>query len=246
MSIAFVSAGAYITGINTAITPTAGSYAIGDAILYSTGQFFGSATLATPSGWNLLSLDGASKGIKIFGRIAQSTSETIPSIQWGANRAYAQLTVFRGVDSSFLTLATAVDRANNSTGGISMNAGVASTPSSTGCLVFSQGQRNKTPTTDGTVYTAQSGFTVANQLTQNGTNTMSSAIVYQIQTTAVTLPTFSFTAGSLTEGAAQSSQGTTIFLAPAAASGGGGGGGTVAFPPSKRRTFVFYDNYYPR
>jgi len=248
MAITFISSGAIVDGLNTNITPVVGgAYSIGDALIYSTGEQFGSGSQTAPAGWTQLSPNSTVTAVTIWGRIATTTSETIPSVNWGAaNRGWAHLTVFRGVDSAFTsTMTGTAERGSNTTADIVNSAG-AHTPTQDGSLAFWAGGRNKTVTTDGTVYTPPANWTIAVQNARNGTS-YSAAIAYWIQATASSVPANAALTGSLTEGTAQAMRSTMIFLAPAASSGGGGGGtGTVSFPPPKRKTYIIYDQYYPR
>lgn len=64
---------------------------------------------------------------------------------------------------------------------------------------------------------------------------------YLIQTTATDI-----TAGSWTITPTTSGPRSAIIAAITAPPAGGGGTGTTNFPPIKRKTYVFYDTYYPR
>lgn len=244
MSITFVSVGAVANAIG-AITPVAGSYNVGDLLVYATGERFGTDNITTPSGWTLLSADSVVTTMKLFGKFATSTSETIPTVNWGgSNRGFATVAAFRGVDTGFTTLATAGERSSNTTldlVGPSSN----KTPSADGCLVIFFASRNKTVTADGVTFTAPSNFTMATQLSPNGTS-FSMGLSYSIQTTATLIPANTSMTGSGPADSSLTMHATTIYLAPAPPPSGGGGTGTTLFPPTKRKTYVFYDNYYPR
>lgn len=245
MSITFVSVGAVANALG-AITPVAGSYQTGDLLIYATGERFGTDNISTPVGWTLLSADNTVTAVKLFGKFAASTSETIPTVNWGAsNRGFATVLAFRGVDTGFTTLATGGERSSNVTLDL-VGPSSSRTPSADGCLIVFLGSRNKTSTTDGVTYSAPSGFTMATQLSPNGTS-FSMGVSYSIQSTATLIPANVAMTGSFpAEGASQTLRTTSIYLAPAPPPSGGGGTGTTLFPPSKRKTYVFYDNYYPR
>lgn len=251
MSIALVNVGAFVTGLNSTITPVAGgAYLVGDALLYSTGECFGGDDIATPGGWTLLSLNTLTTQMKVFGKVAASTSETIPGVNWSAaNRSWAQLTIFRGVDPGFTSAVaggTNTERGANVTANITGPAG-SITPNTSGALVWWSGARNKTTTTDSTVYTADAAFTMATQLVQAGSGTRPSvALQYVIQTTATAISANAAAAGSIAEGVAQAMRSTVVYLAPAPPPSGGGGSGTTLFPPPRRKTYVYINNYYPR
>lgn len=246
MAISLISSGVVAEGLNIAITPVAGTYSTGDALIYSTGEFFGADTQTAPAGWTQLSPNSTVTSVTIWGRIAQSSSETIPSVSWGAaSRGWAQITAFRGVDTAFTsTLVGTAERGTNSTGSIIGPSGTR-TPTQDNSLLVWAGGRNKTSTTNAQTYTAPGSWSLAAQNSHSGTD-YSAAVAYWIQTTATVVAANSAITSSLTEGVAQAMRSTMVFLAPAASGGGGGGTGTVLFPPPKRKTYVFYDNYYPR
>lgn len=245
MSITLVSSGAFVNVFNANVTPVAGTYQTGDALIYSTGEFIGSDDITTPAGWTLLSKNSVVKQVKVFGKIAASTSETIPSVFWSSTAfAWGQITAFRGVDSSFTSAGGQGERSFNSTIAI---AGPSSslTPNQANALGLFIGGRNKTTTTNGMTYSAPTNWTIANQFASNGANN-SAVVGYWIQTTATATAANMAYSASITEGTTQSGESTVLFLAPAPPPSGGGGTGTTLFPPSKRKTYVFYDMYYPR
>lgn len=243
MAITFISSGAIATAFSSAVTPVPGSYTTGDALLYSSGEFFGSDVVATPSGWTLLSNDSVVKQLKIFGRIAQSNSETIPGVTWGTSTGWAHISVFRGVASAFTSTMTGTgERAGNTITGI-INTATARTPTQDGSLAFWVGGMNKTSTTDGKTYSPPTNWTVGAQIAPNG-NKLTATVGYWIQSTATIVPANSIMTASINETVNQSMFSTMVFLAPAVT--GGGGTGTPLFPPLKRKIYVFYDNYYPR
>lgn len=250
MAISFVSSNVVTTGINVALTPVPGTYAIGDALIYITGEHQGTDNISTPAGWNLLSANSVITTTQIYGRIAQSTSETIPSVNWGAtNRGWALVSAFRGVDTSFTSLMSgSAERTANTTANI-VGTSSARTPTSNGALCILAGCRNKLVDSNASVFSFPSGWDgMIAQLVQPGSvNSMSAAASYWIQPTATLVVANTSMIGSVPDGVTQAMAGTMIFLAPAASGGGGGGGtGTPLFPPPKRKTYIFYDNYYPR
>lgn len=248
MAITYIGTGAVATGLNVATTPSAPAYQAGDALVYVTWEFFGSGSLAPPAGWQQLSNNSAITAVQIWGRIAQSTSDPIPSFNWGAaNRGYGVINVFRGVDTGFTSVVAGTsERGSNQTEDIVGVAG-ARTPTQNGALCILAGARNKTATSNGTVYSKPTGWDGL-LYSSIPTGTISSgAAAYWIQPTATTVVANTSMIGTIPDGTAQTMQTTMIFLAPAASGGGGGGGtGTVTFPPPKRRTYIIYDNYYPR
>lgn len=251
MAVTFISAGSAVNAFNSTMTPAAGTYATGDALIYITGEHQGNDSQTAPAGWNQLSINSTITEVTIWGRIAQSSSETIPGVNWGAvNRGAAFVAAFRGLDTSFTSVMTGTsERTATTTANIVMGAS-AKTPTQDGALCICAGVRNKTAATDGNTFTKPSGWDAMIQsFANNGaSNAFQLAAAYWIQPTATSVianTTISTTSG--TDASGQSMAGTMIFLAPAASGGGGGGGtGTITFPPPKRKTYVFYDNYYPR
>src|SRR6266704_1675792 len=152
-------------------TPSAGgSYAIGDALIYSTGQYQGSnvPTLTNGGSWTLLSANSSAKQVQIYAKIATSTSETIPTINWGATAAgFAHLTTLTGVDSSLTNLISAAERASTTTTNI-VGSVSGRTPSQDNAILWVVGERNKTATSNGTTYSAPANWTIAAQLTNGG------------------------------------------------------------------------------
>lgn len=245
MSIALVNTGTYAVGTaGASLNPTISGYLAGDALLLSTSEFYGNDTLTTPSGWTKLSANAASPGLYIFGKIAASSSETIPTIAWGGTAiSWAVIDVFRGVDPSFTTTASATDRTGTSVNNIAFT-GASRTPTSAG-LVYAVGSKNKTSASNGTSFTSPAGFTSLGSQAQAGAGTASTR-GYWIQSTPTTVAAFIIFTGSGSDASAQTYEGSCIFLAAAPPPSGGGGTGTTSFPPPKRKTYVFYDLYYPR
>lgn len=216
-TITLVAAGTYQAATGGAsTTPVAGgAYLAGDALIIHAAQALGADTLATPSGWTLLSADTNAHQCKLFGLIAATSSETMPALNWGpATVSESVVHVFRGVDASFTTTATAADRATNTTANITGNVS-ARTPSLDGSLVLFGGLRNKTTTTNGVVLSAPTNFTMLAQDAPNGSARISIGTCYWIQTTLAQVPAFTAMTSSLTESVNQSVQGSIIFLQPA-------------------------------
>lgn len=248
MAITYIGTGTVVNGLNGPTTPAAVAYQAGDALIYITWEFFGSGSLSPPAGWQQLSNNSAVTALQIWGRIAQSTSDTIPSFNWGAaNRGYGVVSVFRGVDAGFTSVVAGIsERQSNTTEDIIGTAG-SRLPTQDGALCIFAGARNKTATSNATVYSKPAAWDGL-LYSSIPTGTISSgAASYWIQPTATSVTASTSMLGTVPDGAAQTMQSTMIFLAPAASGGGGGGGtGTITFPPPKRRTYIIYDNYYPR
>jgi hypothetical protein len=248
MAISYINTGSIATGINVDTTVVPPSYQTGDALLYFVWEHMGTDSMSAPAGWQQLSNNATITTVTIWGRIAQSTSETIPTFNWAtSNRGFGCISVFRGVDTGFTSVVGGTsERGSNVTQNIVGAAG-ARTPTQPGSLCVIAGARNKTSTSNGSVYTKPTGWD--GMLYSNvpaGTDT-GGAAAYWIQTTATATAANTTMNGSIADGVAQTMNATMIFLAPAVSSGGGGGGtGTVAFPPPKRKTYVYYDLYYPR
>lgn len=209
--------GAFTVGLGNRTPIPGGSYAIGDLLLYSTGEYQGSDTLTFPDGsWTLLSRNTTFHEQQIYGKFATTTSEVIPTVTWGAsNPGYAQLTTFIGVDPTFINVFTGLntERQSNVTANI-VGPSSALTPTQGNALLLFLGERNKTATSNGTTYAAPSNWTIAAQSAPNGTQP-SVVVAYWIQTTATaTAANFSFS-GSVTD-SSQAMQTTLIGLAAAA------------------------------
>lgn len=185
----------------------------GDMYIYITGEFIGTDTLTTPAGWTLLSPASAAKQTAIYALTAVTGSETMPSVSWGNQFSFTQVGVYRGLDPAITVLA-ASDRSSNQTQNIIGPAGTI-TPSQDGALVLFIGNKNKTTTSNGTVFSAPTNFSVVSQTVPNGARSCT-VICEWIQTTATAIPANQAISGSIADGAVQSTQGVMVVLAAAA------------------------------
>lgn len=184
MTISLVSTGTFATATGGgSLNPAVGAYQVGDLFLLSTGEFFGTHTLSAPAGWVQLSVSASSPQTYIFGRIAQSLTESMPTITWGAATiTWAVIDVFRGVDPGLIACFIPQRRQATFSDVIFMGA-TTLIPDQPGCLVFAAGSRNKTSTSDGNTFTAPANFTSLGSQAQAGSGTTSTRI-YWIQTSA--------------------------------------------------------------
>lgn len=225
MTIAIGTLGTIAAVVSGSVTPAAGgAYNAGDLLIYSTGEYQGSDVLSFPdSSWTLWSLNSAVKSQQVYVKVAGSSSETIPTVTWSAsNPSWAQLSTLTGAQlTSPLSSSPSPERGSSASQNIT--GPVASqTPSVNGAILWFVGERNKTATSDGTVYSAPSNWTIAAQSAPNG-NRASVVIGYWIQTTATAYATNLTFSGSKADGSNQSMQSTLVGFEPAIA--------VVPFPP---------------
>lgn len=214
MSITFISAGTPVYAFNSTVTPVAPTDVVGTGLILVTGELAGSDTISTPSGWTALDLVSGSPQVaqvRAFGLTATG-SDTMPSISWGNQWAFAVVLAFTGLDSGFAAAFSPAGRQSNQTN-IIAGPSVSRIPSQNGALVLFYGQRNKTSTTDGTTYSAPTNFTMApvNGGQHTGTS-VSFGISYWIQSTAATVNANLAMTGSLTEGTVQTCQGEYVGI----------------------------------
>lgn len=210
MAISIISVGTVANGFNTGITAVAGSDTAGDGLLLFTGEFLGSDTIATPAGWTLLSANVNTKQNACFALLATG-SDSIPTISWGNQFAWAVVIAIRGMDQLFNPGFNVVDRASTSTT-IIVGQAVNRTPTADGSIVFAFGSKNKTATSNGTVFSPPTNFTIAAQQAQGGVSP-AFAIGYWIQTTATIVPSGgSGFSGSIADGTAQATQGSLFSI----------------------------------
>ena len=227
MAITFNSAGTPVYAFNSTVTPTAPTDVAGTGLILVTGELAGSDTISTPSGWAALDLVSGSPQVaqvRAFGLTATG-SDTMPTISWGNQWAFAVVLAFNGLDPSFTAAFTPAGRQTNETNVIQGPA-VNRTPSQNSALALFLGQRNKTSTTDGVTYTAPSNFTMGVQGQHTGTS-VSFGVTYWIQTTATTVVANLGMTGSASESAVQTTQGVYIGILAAAAA-------AIPFPPTSK------------
>lgn len=227
MAITFNSAGTPVYAFNSTVTPTAPTDVAGTGLILVTGELIGSDTISTPVGWTALDLvSGAPQApqVRAFGLIATG-SDTMPSISWGNQWAFAVVLAFNGLDSGFAAAFSPAGRQTNQTNVIQGPA-VSRTPSQNGALFLFYGQRDKTSTTDGTTYSAPTNFTMAGSGSawQHAGTSVSVGISYWIQSTATAVGANQTMTGSLTEGTAQACQG--VYAGILAASS------VIPYPPT--------------
>ena len=216
MAITLVAAGTYQLPVGSTVTPVAGgAYQAGDCLIIHVGESAGSGTLSTPSGWTLLT-QGTNNQNHVFGKIAASSSETIPGLTYSSGGSFANgvLHIFRGVDSSLVDAGfTPTDRAGNNTTSV-IGTTTAKTPTVDGALIILAGGHNKTSTSNGATVSAPAGFPMLGSLVPNGTQRTNGSC-YQIQTTATTVSGSQTMPISIAESSASNMQSTILSLAPA-------------------------------
>lgn len=98
MAIEFVSAGTPAFGAVTLSVPLPSGYTTGDfLLLYCVAGT--TPTPGTPSGWTLISAQGANRWLTSWYRIAPSPSVAQPSLSVGNTSSKAVIVAYRGVDS---------------------------------------------------------------------------------------------------------------------------------------------------
>ena len=157
MAITRSGYGAFHSVFNAANQPSPTSFVACDILFLFTGEFMGSDTLTTPSGWTLLTPNSNVKQNAIYGLVSVTGSETMPSVSWGNQFSYTIIGVYQGVDPTLTVLASG-DRFVSATTNITGPAG-ALTVSTAGCLVLFLGNHNKTSASDGVTFTAPSNWT---------------------------------------------------------------------------------------
>lgn len=226
MTIAIGTIGVISPVISGSVTPSAGgAYNAGDILIYSTGEFQGTDVLTFPDpSWTLWSLNSVVKSQQIYVKVAGSSSETIPTVNWSAsNPSWAQLSTLTGAQLiSPLSITPSPERGANTTTNI-VGPVASQTPSVNGAILWIVGERNKTATSNGTVYSPPANWTIAAQSAPGG-NRPSVVIAYWIQTTATAYAANLTFAGSVGDGSNQSMQSTLVGFEPAASA-------PVPFPP---------------
>lgn len=214
-----VGYGAFVTtGAAAAITPVPPAYLAHDTLLYFTGCGIGSATIATPGGWTLYSKNNLSKQIMCFGIADATGSDTIPSVTWSGGNSWACIGVYRGMLlDSVLILDGNLDKNGSNAKDI---VGMVSSfgPAVDGEVVIQFGEKNKTATSNTTVFTAPASFLVAATNVPGGGSLPAVAICEWIQGTKTSVPAASIV-GSVADGTAQTTQGSMFLLKPAAGAG---------------------------
>lgn len=209
MAITRVGTGTPHYVFNGANTPVFPSFSAGQTLIYATGIPIGSVTLTTPSGWQLLSPNNHAQQVAVFGRTATSSSDTIPSVNWGnSDWSWAVGIVLNGALSDITQIVdVAGDRAASGVSIIGPSSAL--TPAANGEYALFCGTVNGSTDT----FTAPSGFTMVAQST--GSAGPSMGICEQIQTTATTIAGNQVMTGSATGTPAM--QGILILLKPASA-----------------------------
>jgi hypothetical protein len=199
------------------LTPALTGYAIGDLLLYFTAEGPGSDTLTTPSGWTRLNANNRAKQIAVFGKIAASTSESIPSVQWSvniSNQAFAVVHAYRGTKSDLSSIidnagASSIDVETTSAANCGGSFGTF-TPATAGCLILHFGVKIKTSASDATVFTPPDSFSAVTTVIQAGSR-CAYLVEEWIQTTAAAV-SGSAASGSVSDATAQSTEGCKFAL----------------------------------
>jgi len=197
-------------GVN--LTPTDPGHNTGDLIINASGEFIGSDTQSTPSGYTLMSPNVNAKQIIVVGRIATSSSDAMATFNWASHGAWAiALTIPGGPASITGIVDVSSDRQSTSTTVVSQTGGSV-TPANANCLVLRFGNFVKTSARDSATITPPSNFTHLTSLIRSG-NVAASTIEYWLQTTATTIP-INGAATSTAESTAQNYEGVVIALIP--------------------------------
>lgn len=211
MTIALVNATPFVNAIG-AVTPTPPTFAIGQQVIVWTGEFLGADTISAPGApWVELDANNQAPQTRCFGMTSVTGAEAMPSFNWSAtNRGWAKAASFSGLDSLFSAAFAAVDRVSTQAQNI-VGPGVTRTPSANNSVVFFYGQRNKTTTSNATVYSPPTNFTLLDSLVLTGTSP-SVCIGYWIQTAATIIPANEVFSGTVADGSAQSLQSSLFAI----------------------------------
>lgn len=174
--------GATLRGTGALQTSVPSSTVDGDLCILITGSRGTGDTLATPSGWTLLSSTANQAWLKIFGRYFV-TGMSWPSIDWSnANWAWAQTFSFYG--DVWPNINTIVHAAIDSTGTAATPIVVGNlTVTEDNCFLIACGQKFKTATSDGADVSIGGGYTGLGTESQTGT-VMVAGKFYKQQTSA--------------------------------------------------------------
>lgn len=207
------SVGAFHVVFNAANQPSPGAFGIGDAVLVLTGEFLGSDTITTPSGFTKLSPGVNANQCSVFGLISLTGSETMPTISWGNQFAWAIVLVY---SNATLTVDYSQDRAGVTTQSL-IGPTSGHTPSMDGCVNILVVTKNKTSTSNATVVSAApTNFTMVGSNTGSGTNSFV-GICDWIQTTATAVPGNLVMAGTVADSTNQSFESVVLALQPSPA-----------------------------
>jgi hypothetical protein len=212
MAITRVSIGAVTAAFNAAMTPVAGSYAIGDCLVAVYARLMGTSTITTPAGWTDIGDVTNCPQTRVFAKIAASATEAIPSIQFGTDFQWSYVNAYRGVDSSLAAAFSAAGRQANTTQNLT-GPTVSRTPTADGSLVMFIANHNKTATSNGATFTPPTNFSLGIGYAPAGARP-SGVFCEWIQTTASVIPASSFAASSIADTSA-TCQAMVIGLLPA-------------------------------
>ncbi len=220
MSYARRVTGSVARGFNTTLSPTLTGYLVGDLLLYATGVNLNTGSVpGTPSGWSKYATSIVTHTI-LWYTIATSTSMTIPTVTWGGF-CWAMLWAVSGNQNTVTGIITGgSDRETNNTIDAGSTAG-AFTPSQNSSYVVHVANKNKTSTSDATVFSPAAGFSILQQ--DVGTGTRPAMIISDwIQGAAASVNANAAT-GSIGDSTAQANDGIKVAFAP---------GSAVAYAPN--------------
>jgi hypothetical protein len=209
-----ISHGAFVTGYNATITPTApAGFSAGHTLIVATGCYAGSNTIPTPSGWTKCTLDSAIHQVQVFAKHAAG-GDAMPAISWGNQFAWAKALAYSGGPADLTNIVhVATERGATSADDIALPAATISAPN---CLVLAIGQKNKTTASNSSTFSATTNFTMVGQNVGSGTNT--AEIVQEWIQTPATSVSLASAAGSVADATVQTTRGVVIALLPAGSS----------------------------
>lgn len=216
MAILLLSVGS-VAAVVGPVQPTPPSFSIGQQVIVFTGEFIGSDILSAPGApWIELTADASAPQCRAFGMTSVTGLEPMPIFNWGGHNELAFASVWSGMDPGFASGFAPVDRVSTQKQNI-VGPGAPQTPSVPGCAIFLFGIRNKTATSNGTVYSAPSAFTAMLQQLANGGSQPSMGAAYWLQGATTTVAANQSINGTIAETANQSLQSTLFSVQPAAA-----------------------------
>lgn len=218
---ALVSVGTIDRISNGTLNPGTPSGIVAGYGLYLAMIGFAGTTLTGPGApWVNDSPNGSALQLKLFRTVAVG-GDTIPSVGSGVGYAAAIAFCVSGVDTSFTPVFTIAEKATTSNNTIS-SPSVTRTPGVNGAFCVILGKRDKTATSNGSVYGNPAGWFsilaaagLANVDVPAGANVSDFALWYQIQTTATAISPNTGTAGSVADGAANNLQSNVMGYGPA-------------------------------
>ena len=211
--------GTYVyTSTGGNITPTLTGYSVGDLLLVGTAEGPGTDTIADPAGWTRLSPNNRARQLVLFGKLAASTADTLPTVQWSSSTSNHAWIIAMAYSGAPATLTGIVDASGDNESTNTQNIGGVFgtvTPAQSNDLVIRIGVKNKTSASNGTTFTPPANFT---SIAQQAPNSLAACGVWEewIQTTATAVPS-SASVGSLADATAQAFESVVVCLIGGAA-----------------------------